>query len=198
MELLIKIGDSGGSKDGQIISVRPNGWLIPGLIMKAWIDGGKEPVVLAEMPRYLVDRLNRRINRLRWELTHTVVEIAAEFDFDEQLAENDKALAVVDRARIIAEGVDTNWGFQDLRIHFALKINSDDPYDYIEFVDREQGTDHKALVTAKRRNKVDYMKLYDAVKLSAIADKEQRVEVDRSTAIAKTVVKPFTAVKVVI
>ena len=197
MEVLFKIGDSGGSRDGQIISAKPDGWLIPGTTMMAWIDIGKPPTMLAEMPRYQVDRLLRRINRLRWELSHTAAEIAAEFDgIDEEQAERDKALAVADRTRMITEGVDTNWGFADLKVHFALKIDSNDMHDYIEFCDREQDTDHKALITAKRRNKVDYSKLYDAAKLTVIADKEQRVDVDRSTAIAKTVVEPILSVEV--
>ncbi|NQU36712.1 MAG: hypothetical protein HQ526_03840 [Actinobacteria bacterium] len=192
MELLIKIGDSGGSKDGQIIAVKPNGWLIAGSDMRTWIDDGVEPVVLLVMPQYQSDQLKRRINRLRWELTHTAAEIATEFDSDEQSAANDKAMAVTDRARMIAEGVDTNWGFEDLKTHFALSIDSDDPHDYIELVDREQGTDHKARITAKRRNKVEYDKVYDAAKLAEILDKDRRVDVDRDAKLTRTIVEPIT------
>lgn len=197
MELLIKIGDSGGSRDGQIIAAKPNGWLISPADMLAWIDDGKEPIVLAEMTQYQSDQLKRRISRLRWELTHTAAEIAKEFAITVENAESDKARAITDRARMIAEGVDTNWGFEDLKTHFALKLDSDDPHDFVEFCDREQDTDHKAEITAKRRNKVDYAKLYDAATLTDIADKDKRLDVDRVTAIAKTVVEPITAAKVV-
>lgn len=207
MEVLIKIGDSGGSKDGQIIACKPDGWLIPGAAMAAWIDGGKEPVVLAEMPQYQSDRLKRRINRLRWERMHTAEEIVAEFVLVKPEDANDTAkvavamqeasdrivLAESDRARMIAEGVDTNWGFEDLKVHFALKLTSTDPHDYIELVDREQGTDHKAVVTAKGRNKIDYATLYDAAKLADIADKEKRLDVDRATAVPRVAVKPIAA-----
>jgi len=203
VELLIKIGDSGGSKDGQVIAAKPDGWLIPGTAMVAWIDLGKAPAVLAEMPRYLADQIRRVINRIRWDLAHTVEGIVAEYniraptqEIAEQKAEQYKALAVADRARMIVEGADTNWGYEDLRVHFALKIDSDDPHDFLEFVDCDRDTDHLATWRGKRRNKVDYSQLYDAAKLTLIADKQQRVDVDRTALFAKAVVEPIVAVEV--
>ena len=197
MEVLIKIGDSGGSKDGQIIACKPDGWLIPGETMAAWIDGGKEPVVLSVMPRYLADRHRRVVNRARWDLAHTAAEMAVEYDISVYDAATQKTRATEWRAIMIAKGADTNWGYEDLKTHFALRIDSADPYDYQELVDRDQDTDHKALVTAKRRNKIDYSTLYDAAKLTAIADKTLRVDVDRTTVIPRTAVKPLATIEAI-
>ena len=197
MEVLIKIGDSGGSRDGQIIAVKPDGWLIPGAAMAAWIDGGKEPVVLGVMPRYLADRHRRVVNRARWDLAHTAAEMAVEYDISVYDAATQKRRATEWRAIMIAKGADTNWGYEDLKTHFALRIDSADPHDYLELVDRDQDTGHKALVTAKRRNKIDYKTLYDAAKLTAIADKTLRVDVDRTTVIPRTAVKPLATIEAI-
>ena len=65
-ELLIKIGDSGGSKDGHIMAIKPDGWLISPADMTTWITVGTEPLILVSMPRVVSDVLKRRINKLRF------------------------------------------------------------------------------------------------------------------------------------
>lgn len=189
MELLIKVGDSGGYKDGQIISVKPSGWLISPTDMEAWIDDGKEPAVLTEMPEYQVNRLKRRVNRLRWELSHTAVEIAAEFNFDEEESERRKAMAESDCSRMMILGVDTNWGYEDLKVHHVLRVAKIDDHDYIELVDRDRNIDHIARIKGKRRYCVNYAPQYSPAELVDIRDKAKRVEVDRVTVVPRAAVQ---------
>lgn len=221
MEVLIKIGDSGGSKDGQIISVLPDGWLISALDMKAWLDDGIESAVLGDMPEYQVRRLQRRINRLRWVLAHTAAEFVAEFlppvrttridpitkaviiltpeeiaeamDQQEQEAEREMAIAVADRTRMIALGVDTNWGYEDLKVHWAVRLEKLNDHDYPGLKEREQDIDHQGRITAKRRYRVAYESHHTVAQLTNIRDPAKRIEVDRMTELPRTAVEAITA-----
>ena len=192
MELLIKIGDSGSWKDGQVLAAMPDGWLVSPADMLAWIDDGKEPALLASMPGYMADRLRRRVNRLRFELTHTAVELAKVFKIPEDDATNDKNIAVADRARMVAGGVDTNWGFADLRVHFALRVDGMTGHEVAECLEGESSVDHLAIPGGRRRNRVAYETTYDAEKMADIQDKALRVEVDRVTAVDKTIIEANT------
>jgi len=189
MELLIKIGDSGSWKDGQVISAKPDGWLVSPTDMLAWIDDGTEPALLASMPGYMADRLRRRVNRLRFELAATPKAMVDAFKIPEDGATLDKEIAVADRARMVAEGVDTNWGSQDLKSHFALRVDGMTGHEVAECLEGDNGTDYLATPGERRRNRVAYETTYDAKKLEDIQDKALRVDVDRVTAIDKTAIK---------
>lgn len=194
MEVLIKIGDSGGYTDGQIIAVKPDGWLISALDMKAWIDEGKEPTVLADMPEYQVNRLKRRVNRMRWELSHTAAEIATEFKCDEVSdAAIRKEHAESDRTRMVTLGLDTNWGYEDLKTHFAVRVAQANDHDYKELADMEIGTDHLAAPIANRRYRVAYEAQFDAAALADIRNAAKRIEVDREHELPRAALVATTA-----
>ena len=200
MELLLRIGDSGGSRDGQVIAAKPDGWAIQPLEMKAWIDGGKEPPCLAAMPPYQQRMKRRQIARLRWELTHTAVEIAAEFDikdkdggFDLDEAERRVADAVEARAWGISHVTETNWGRDSLQVHCVVRVEDGDIHDYAELIDRDATVDHKATILAKRLYRVAYEEQFDAAKLADIRDPAKYLPIDRGTVVPRTAIRTMVS-----
>ena len=179
-EVLFKVGDSGGHADGDIISVKPPGWLIPSDAMTAWIEDGVEPDILAEMPQYLQRRWRHRIRRLRWVLSHTAAEVAKELGLgDEEMGAEEKRLAAHDADGLKAEGADTSWGRLDLRHHAAVRVSGLTLHDVKELLDPYRDTDHIGRFRAKRRHGFKYRDVLPAEAVSRITDETQRVDVDR-------------------
>jgi len=179
-EILFKVGDSGGSKDGDILAVKPDGWLIPGVAMRAWIEDGVEPAILVEMPGYLQRRARRGMSRLRWTLEHTAAEVAKEFDLgDEKMGTEEKAVATKDADYAKTNGSDTSWGRDDLKIHATVRVEGLTLHDIQELLDRRQDVDHIGRIHAKRLHTFEFRKVLSAEVVSRMSDKEQRVDVDR-------------------
>ena len=173
-EIAIKIGDSGSYRDGQVISIKPNGWLIPPAEMVTWIRAGTEPAMLTPMPRYLQGILRRRINKVRHDLT------GPDGPFKEE--------AQRDQARLEANGYDTNWGSEDLKVHFVLRIADITMDEQKEMLDPEWSPGDLDPIVAKRRYRVDYASLYTPKQLADIRDTSKRVEAARAVAQPKNVV----------
>ncbi len=192
-ELLFKVGDSGGYKDGQVIAVKPDGWLIGKTDMAKWIDNGIEPAEISQMPEYLQFRLQRRINKVRWMLSHSLLDIAAEYDTNQDAAQHEKDIAQLDADGFKVDGLDTNWGREDLKVHCVVWVDGFSEHDCLNLVDSEQDTDHKAIEKAKRRWRVDYQNVFTAQELVKIWDERTRVDVNRVVAISDNLVKKTEA-----
>lgn len=185
-EILVKIGDSGGSRDGEVIAIKPDGWLIPGAAMATWLRTGVEPLTLAAMPDYLQRRIRRRILRLRWLLTHAVPEIQAEYEEYnlESEALRQKTMAEADQERMESLGLDTNWGYDDLRIHAAVRVEDMTGHEAAELLDSADEVDHHGEWRAKRRWRLRYEATVDAKALADFRDPAKLVPVDRRAALA--------------
>lgn len=187
-EICFKVGDSGGSKDGDVLAIMPDGWLISAVDMAAWLDKGTEPAVLAEMPKYMADRLRRRVLAVRWKLAHTAEEVEKEYGLPAGAGEHEKEEGDADAAKFAANGLDTNWGTLDLQHHAVVRVPDLTGHEIAEFSDPERTVDHRGKPLAKKRYRVAYETALSPVKIAAIRDREVRVPVDRAAALAKSVV----------
>jgi len=186
-EILFKVGDSGGSKDGDIISIKPDGWLIPASDMVEWIDNDIEPTILSEMPNYLQRRWRQRICELKWKLNHTAKEIAKEFNLgDEESGNMEKEIAIKNANNFKTEGADTSWGRMDLVTHAAIRVDGLSLHDINELTDRFRDEDHVGYIRNKRRYGLQYRNILPIKKINMILDKKRRVNVDRRNPISKT------------
>lgn len=187
MEVLFKVGDSGGSRDGDIIAIEPDGWHIPGADMAAWIQDAKEPALLVSMPRYLADRMRRDVLRILWHVANTPP------------GQPEYERAVADMAKAADVGWDTNFGMVDLKVHGVVRVPDLSIHEQRELLDRDWVQDHTGKVLGKKRYKVDYAAVLPAQKVANLRDSAKRVDVDRASApLAKTVLvdSPRTVEKV--
>ena len=187
-EICFKVGDSGGYRDGDVIAVQPDGWLIPPVEMARYLADGTEPAVLAAMPKYQADRVRRRVLAIRWKLSHTDVEIEKEYNLPKGAGADERSMAQADVAEFSANGLDTAWGTQDLKSHGIVRVVNLTAHEIIELTDRDATVDHVGKTLGKVRYKVDYAAALSAAKVTALRDKTLRVDVDRvSAALPKTV-----------
>ena len=188
-EILFKVGDSGGYRDGDIIAVKPDGWLISPADMTAYIATGKEPAVLAEMPDYQADAVRRRVLAIRWKQAHTAAEIEAEYKLPKDAGAMEKADADADAAEFGTNGLDTNWGTQDLKSHAVVRVADLTEHERTDILDRDWKNDHTNAMLGKVKHQLPYATVLDAAKVTAIQDKALRVDVDRvSVPLAKAVI----------
>jgi len=196
-EILFKVGDSGGYRDGDVIAVKPDGWLVSGTDMAAWLREGHEPAVLAEMPAYQANALRRRVLGIRWKQAHTVAEVEAEYKLPKGAGEMEKADADRDAAEFEANGLDTNWGTSDLKTHAAVRVAGLTAHDMIDLVDRDWANDHTNATLGKVRNRVAYDEALPAATVAAMRDKARRVDVDRASApLAKSAIQAASRAEV--
>lgn len=127
-EALVKIGDSTGDpraswKDGQVIVVRPEGVHITPEEYALWL-AGEEPAQFSALAASL------RAPHERWIACQRYC-MSSEFKVQEVMAargqSKDDALKLRDEAkrmhdRALQDGYDTNWGYQDLRVHAAVLV----------------------------------------------------------------------------
>ena len=187
MEVLFKIGVSGGYRDGDVIFVKPDGWRIPAATMAAWLATGKEPAILAEMPRYLADRKRRQIAKIRWKVSHTAAEIEAEFKLSAGNGEQSKAEAENDSHLLSTIDSDTNWGTDTLKHHGVLRVADMTMHEVAEVTDSDETVDHLGRPLGKARYKVPYKTLVSAEKVAEFLDRELMVYPDRELIYPKTI-----------
>ena len=196
-EIIFKVGDSGGYRDGDVIAVMPDGWLIPAADMAAWIATGKEPAILAEMPVYKANACRRRILAIRWKQAHTAAEVEAEYGLSKDTGEMEKVDADRDAAEFGTNGLDTNWGTTDLKTHAVVRVADLTAHEERKLLDRDWANDHTSRTLGKVRYRLPYVEILDAQKVADIQDKAKRVDVDRaSVPLAKSVIQAASRAEV--
>jgi len=193
-ELLLKVGDSGGYRDGDIIAIKPDGWLISPSGMATWLKDGKEPMFLATMPLYIANGCRRRVLAIRWKRAHTAAEVEAEYGLSKGAGEMEKAEADRDAAEFEATGLDTNWGTSDLKVHAVVRVADLTEHDTREFLDRDWVNDHTHRTLGKVCYRLPYANVLAPEKVADMQDKTKRVDVDRTLALSKTVIQPAARV----
>ena len=197
-EVLIKIAPGDSENDGRVIAILPDGWLISSADMAAYIDDGKEPAVLTTMPRYMADRVRRRVLAVRWKLAHTAEEIEKEYALPAGAGQHEKDMATEDLAKFVENGLDTTWGTEDLKVHAVVRVPDLTAHEQAEYLDKPRSVDHLgkplAVGKSKGRYKVDYAAVLSAAKVAAMRDPAVRVDVDRASApLVKSVIVSITA-----
>jgi len=128
-EALVKIGDSTGDpraswRDGQVIVVRPEGVHVTPEEYLLWLRSETEPAQFSALAASLRAPHERWIACQRYCLSDAFdvgeVMAARGQSKDDALRLRDEAKRMHDRA--LAEGYDTNWGYQDLRVHAAVLV----------------------------------------------------------------------------
>lgn len=186
-EISFKVTQSGGYRDGEIISVKPDGWHIQSWDILAWVQNGVVPPSVVGMPEYRKRRLARRIAEVKWKLTHTAEEIEAEWSLSEGAGIIEKEKAENTRDMLLEAGLDTNWGYEDLKLHGVVCVDDVSEHDAVEFVDADQNTDHIGFAKAKRRWRFRYWEHLTVEKVEAFRDETLRVQVDRVTRMSKSI-----------
>ena len=196
-EICIKVGDSGGYRDGDVIAVRPDGWLIPAADMAVWLAGGKEPAVLAAMPKYMADGQRRRIAAVRWKTAHTAAEVEVEYKLPKGAGEMEKADADRDAVLLSTVDADTNWGTLDLQHHAVIRVTDVTFHEERELLDRDWKNDHTNATLGKVRYRVPYDSVLSASVVADMRDKDKRVDVDRASApLVKSVIQAASRAEV--
>lgn len=194
-EICFKVGDSGGSKDGDVLTILPDGWLVSGADMSAWFKDSKEPAVLASMPKYLADRFRRRVLAIIWKRDRTDTEIEKEYKLPVGGASYERSRDASDVIEAETNGWDSNWGYGDLKVHAVVRVPDLTAHEIAEFTDSARTVDHLGKPLAKKRYRVAYETALSAGKMTDIQDPEKRVDVDRiSIALAKTIIVAKTVV----
>ena len=190
-EILLKIGPGNSWKDGEVIAIKPTGYLIPGADMAKWINDDKEPAMVATMPGFLQRRLQRRIVRLRYLLTHTPDEISQnvfkplvtltveQLEKIRPTAQHEKDIATSESSIMQIHGLDTNWGSDDLKHHAVLVVEDMTPDELETMLEADQNVDLLAAKTGQRRIRYKYEDVVDAPEAGLLRDKELRVDVNR-------------------
>jgi hypothetical protein len=194
-EICFKVGDSGGYRDGDILSIKPDGWLVLGGEMREWFGRGIEPSVLAGLPGYLQREARRVVARVGWKASHTALEIAQEYGlkkpdgkWDAEDGEHERLQAEADIARACAEGVDTHWPWKTLRAHGVVRVNALTLNDIAELTEHDFREDHIGHPTGKRRHQFRYWEHLAPPEVEALRNKALRVDVDREHALAKSAI----------
>jgi hypothetical protein len=182
-EILFKVGDSGGYRDGDIIAVKGDGHALSGAEMQAWIDEGREPASVASWSGYDQRRYRQRIIELQWKLAHTDAEVEKEYALPAGTAKLDRPLWQSDREKFVTLGCDTNWGFSDMTTHGVLRVEGLGIESAEELTEADYAVDHIGKMEFKRRCRLDYASALPAKKVQDLRDKTQLVKVDRSAAI---------------
>ena len=186
-EICIKIGNStgGGYQDGDVISVKPDGVLIPPGGMVAWIRNNVEPPALSTIPQYMADDMRRRISGLQFLLENTAEDIAAGKNISVESAALEKTEALKDQDLFETLGYDSNWGWEDLKLFHVVRVDDVSLADMLEFTSQRRGVDYKAEPISKRGHRVDYENLHDAAMLELIRNQAVRLDVDRQHPVDK-------------
>ena len=190
-EIAFRIGDSGASRDGDIVVVLPDGLLIPAADMRGWIDQGKEPAVLQNLPGPAQRRWRRRIANLRHALSASDEELAGLWSVRaEDVEELIVSKARRDRERFLTEGADTNWGFDDLRTFGVVRVDGITHEEAVALVegDYDETAVGPRRLHGKRRQRLKYRVHLSAAKVAELETEGLRVEVDRQTPITKTAI----------
>ena len=214
-EVEFKVSGSGGYRDGDILSVLPDGWHIPAEETIAWIGKGTLPAIVGEMPSYMKRRYGRRVAEITWKLNHTAIELLAEYNLVsgdkalllqkvitqgigsltpqeaeafapiQEMGEHEKELAD-DTWHVLDEyGLDTNWGYLSLQHHGVMRVDDLTMHDVKEITDADRIPDPLGRIMGKRRWCFRYWNQLPTAKVTALRDKSVHVPVDRNHFIHK-------------
>lgn len=200
-EVLYKIGDSGGSEDGDVISIKPDGYHVTWSNVQAWVQTGEPPAVTTTWPAYLRQRFKNRILRMKYIYTHTAEECAVALlamkgeDFyslptEKQAsliarAEEEKSFVASDLVELQAYGLDTSWGWGDLKAHGVIKISDVDTHDMEHLKEALRSDDMRQDYLKKRAYRINFRAVLDAQTIADLEDHDILVPVDRETAFTK-------------
>ena len=180
-EIAIKLSDD--DRDGRVVTVMPDGVLIPAPTMLAWLRDAKPPTaILDAMPGWMSRRVRRAVLRLSFDLSGDTKAIAAMH----RVREDDVAIVVAAaeerKAKILEDGYDTVWGHTDRRAYGLLRVDGLTKNDAMVLLEPEVTMDAAAERIAKRHVRVNYTSLVDATRVTDWRTDGKLVDADRDHA----------------
>lgn len=134
VEVLVKVGTNQKYEDGMIIDIKRPGVLITPADINSYITTGTVPASVQSLPRWKKQQLKqhilevRTINQLSPGQLKNLFPNSIE-DVAEAQAIKDKNSELITLAT--THGIDTNWGFEELKKHVAIAVTGA-PDDSIE------------------------------------------------------------------
>jgi hypothetical protein len=187
-EILYKVGDSGGRKDGDVLTVKPDGYTLDWEDIESWINTGNPPSSTNAWPDYLVRRFSIRFKKIKYLLSHTTQEVMSRYNIQgddaKERAEDMVAMANHDVSMMQQYGIDTNWGWEDLKAHGVAKVGNLDLNEIYGMIEPERTDDDKGEIVAKSSHKFEYEKTLDSKAVADLRDKAKSVAVDRKATVA--------------
>lgn len=196
-EILFKIGNSNEYEDGDILAVKPNGYVLTWPQIDTWLSTGNAPVeIISLWPDYLVRQYNRRFRRMQYLRTKSIVDCIntlllkngktvndltqKEIEDKTKTIEQEKNICDVDLAKMMQHGIDTSWGWEDLKKHGVLMVDNLYDHDREAILMPDRTDDAKADYIKKRCHKIDYKSLLPTKDIADLKDKEKFKPVDRT------------------
>lgn len=138
VEVIFRIGDGPRGKDGMPLAVMGEGFLLTKAHIVTYMQSDVLPAGFLALDENLQDGVLRRLMQIRY-LTgteRTVGQVAtkkwglryttgteAQRTYMEAIAEGLLAGAAADRALVLEHGLDTNWGFSDLKLFGIIRAD---------------------------------------------------------------------------
>lgn len=129
VEMLLQVGDnlSAGYHDGDVIHVlRPGAYFSPAELA-AWLANGTIPGGVASLTRWKRQQLKRLVLELRWIHLATMAEIAAHFGWEGEPDWQERSQNMWNQnersyQNAVAYGIDSNWGWENLKRQLAVSV----------------------------------------------------------------------------
>jgi hypothetical protein len=206
-EVLFKVGNGTKATDGMPIAILGSGMLITKDMLLDYIQNNTTPPGFSELQDNEKDAHWRRLGQIKY-LTNagrTAQEVALQrygLKYSsatvQQRAEMDVIgqkyidQAVIDRARIVASGYDTNWGFGDLTVFgvICVDLSAAIVEDLVKRHMDEAAHPYADPVYLRfRRWRIPYENLLSAGVVAQLQDPNQLVPVDRTTVFTPAQIK---------
>ena len=193
MELLFKVTAipdeqrrPGQYRDGDIIQVMPDGVLFSPADIVAWFQSDTLPSNWTDVPPWKRRAVKRALLVTQWLTTHTLTEIATEWNLrgptqEAILAEAArlKDSAQSERDQYLTYGIDSNWGHGDL-CRFGVARVDVTIQQVRELMDEDLTESHRPDLLGKRRWRVNYRAYLSAPAIDLLENDTVRVEAFRS------------------
>lgn len=194
VEVAYKVHDSTGDrricwKDGMPILAKPPGYFVTGAEFVEWVRSGDPPEGVLNLPRKVRDEHTRFVGMVRYAISKPMIEDAARI-IQGQRTKRIRAREAADLLKthsdlyekISALGYDTNWGFEDRRVHGVMISNAapDQLEDILsEVEDRDQHPMAPRKIIARRAFKIPYEELFSSESVEVIQAPDHRLVLPR-------------------
>ena len=174
-------------RDGDIIQLAPDGVLFSPADILAWFQSDTLPSNWTSVPQWKRRTVKRALLFAKWLTTHTLAEIATEFNITGPTpeailadAQKRKNMAQAERDEYLANGIDSNWGPGDLRVFGVARVDAITIAQIRELMDEDTTESHKPVMLGKRRWRVNYRAYLNAQQIANLENDDVRVEAFRS------------------